>query len=357
MASFVNMPDSIIPKFREFDVDSKSFIKIQEIVAQVFIMWRINIASDKLDIGIKRYPRINHKSLRYMQETLDLIQNEIGFTEEKIRSQIYLLHTDAENTRALLQLDQIGGYKPVDILKVYPKIMTYPVENIIKINQIFKEYNFPLTSVSKVMDIYTLSPESIRERLNLIQKVPQFNLLIDHPSILKLALYQKKVKHRLKVLEEHKMKNTSIHLLFANDNVFDKYIEEGADRTRGDDSLYFLSKELSVDKKDLRAILNRHPYWYHVSALVISENLKYLYSKNFTKEEILKSIFVLLYPKSVIEKELLYLKNQPGIETCLTADKKEIRKETVLPLVLYFMEQPHNFSGAGIWTNQKLPQI
>ncbi len=76
-----------------------------------------------------------------------------------------------------------------------PKLLTSPASNLIEIDDILlKQYKFPPETVQKMLDVYTLSPETVRERLAEIDEVPHFKALKFHPRVLRLVVYQQKAK-------------------------------------------------------------------------------------------------------------------------------------------------------------------
>lgn len=128
-----------------------------------------------------------------------------------------------------------------------------------------------------------------------------------------------------------------------------RYITEGADKTRGDDVVYYLEHRFSeIDgtvSKDLRTHLLKHPFWFHVPLVQVRETFEYLLKK-FKPQDIQEAIQIVLYPKGLIEQEMQKVRNTPEL------DRKWLSPVQELNLCLYFIEKPHHFSGDGIWTNE-----
>ena len=62
--------------------------------------------------------------------------------------------------------------------------------------------------------------------------------------------------------------------------------------------------------------------------------------------------YVFLFSESIMQ-ELNVLQRRPVIEYCKAEGESKIRRETILPLVMYYIEQQHNFSGEGIWLHHE----
>lgn len=71
----------------------------------------------------------------------------------------------------------------------------------------------------------------------------------------------------------------------------------GSDKVTSNDTMVYIATELEENKKKLRSMLARHPYWHYISLLKIRQTCEYLKRKKFTKEQICHNIQVLLYPK------------------------------------------------------------
>ena len=89
----------------------------------------------------------------------------------------------------------IAGMTTKDVVVKLPKLLTCPANNLTEIDKILlKEYKFPPETVQRMLDVYTLSPETVRERLAEIDEVPHFKALKFHPRVLRLVVYQQKAK-------------------------------------------------------------------------------------------------------------------------------------------------------------------
>lgn len=112
-----------------------------------------------------------------------------------------------------------------------------------------------------------------------------------------MVYYQNKAKLRLEILRNLNVKNASLHVLCAADNVFEKYTQEGHDRTKGIDLLNFLTAEFDGNFKDIRDALSCNPHWYHIPPTVAKENLEFLINWGIPKTDIAGMPSILLYSK------------------------------------------------------------
>lgn len=169
------------------------------------------------------YHRLKHRSFRSTCETLDLLQNEIGFDKNRIRLHGYLLHSHPKNTRNILnRISSLGGLPIRDVLIKYPKIVLTNVKTILETQKILKEYNIPDEAIRNCYNIFTLSSNSVLSRLQENQEIPEFNALSSNIRVLKLVNHQRKAKVRLDYLHKLNMRNASLHVLSSTNSTFTK---------------------------------------------------------------------------------------------------------------------------------------
>lgn len=137
----------------------------------------------------------------------------------------------------------------------------------------------------------------MRYRLNELKKIPEFEVLSKNHRIVQLILYQNKAKLRLEHLQKLKVKCASINVLCASDAVFEKYAQEGNDKTKGFDLVNFLAQELNESFKVIRHKLSVNPHWCHVPLTTVQNTLKFLVQYQFPREEISRMPILLLYPR------------------------------------------------------------
>lgn len=127
----------------------------------------------------------------------------------------------------------------------------------------------------------------------------------------------------------------------------------GRDKTKGYDVLQFLDHEFDVDKEELYKILNRHPNWRCVPAVDVKQAIEYLRSQNFSDQDMLDNIHLLLYPVFRIQQKLsslMELRTKNGERHYIAGEPlSELSNSKLLNLCFYYIEAEFNFSGDGMW--------
>lgn len=156
--SFINYPKELYPKDCD---DSLTWNQIQRNVFQLFVGWKINMDLDRVTYAQTVYHRLSNKSFRLMDRAIDILLNEIHFSEERvnifnfdylicynfsmyrtclqIKRHSYLIHSDPDNTIGILNnLDSICGMEVKRLLRKHPKIILTRWETIEQIQKYFE---------------------------------------------------------------------------------------------------------------------------------------------------------------------------------------------------------------------------
>ncbi|PSN47741.1 Transcription termination factor 5 [Blattella germanica] len=268
-----------------------------------FLCWRLEVSQKELDRILQIYPRMRNRSFRLMDKTIEVLQEKVDFSIDKIRRHAYLIYAHPNNIlNSLNQVPSLGGVDIKVIFHKYPKIIMSQTDTLLKTAAHIKNFGIPDSAILRCPEIFTLSSETVKERLKALKSVPEFIGLIKHPRVLRLVHHQRKARSRLNYLQEIHFKCASLHLLQSSQKVFDKYVLDGTDRTSGSD---ILSKQL---EKELDG-LPTHP----------ELNTEFL--------------------------------NQQAVKTDEIDSESRIQKFTLpqqLALALYFIEREYHFSGDGI---------
>ncbi|XP_025407538.1 transcription termination factor 5, mitochondrial isoform X2 [Sipha flava] len=280
--SFTTFPRELYPKSCD---DSLSWNQVQTNLFKLFVGWKIKMNLQKIQYAQSIYHRLHNKSFRRTEETIDILLNEFNFSEDKIRRHSYLIHSDPDNTKAILEnYNQLCGIDIKTVLSKHPKIILTPWKSIGEIKKHFKDFNIPESALKKAPEIYTLGSNTVYERLCKLKETPELASFIDNPQVARLIYYDKKVTNRLKYLIN---KNCiSLNLLVTNDSSFKRFNSNGNDKGKTNDIMVYLTKELGEDKIKLRSLMERHPYWQYISLLNIRKTYEYLKTKQFTKEQL-----------------------------------------------------------------------
>lgn len=82
----------------------------------------------------------------------------------------------------------------------------------------------------------------------------------------------------------------------CNEYFFSRFARDGSDRTRGRDSVVYLSNTLKQSESDIRSVLSRHPNWCHIPALQVKQCYEFLLDNKFSKNDIYNNLHLVLYP-------------------------------------------------------------
>lgn len=162
----------------------------------------------------KVYSRLRHRSLDSIVKVIDLLLNKLNFSKERIIKNGFLLYASSENISKIISLvPTIGNVPMEEFLFKRPKVAMQNAESIRKIIDHVTLFEIPEDRIIKCVEILTLGPETVFERLTQLKRVKEFNVLCSHPRILRLIHYQNKAKTRLEYLKQMKVKCASLHIL------------------------------------------------------------------------------------------------------------------------------------------------
>ncbi|XP_063231886.1 transcription termination factor 5, mitochondrial [Bacillus rossius redtenbacheri] len=325
----------------------------QVAVLRHYLAWRLALAPHELERVMRTYTRVRNKSLRLISRTLAVLQDELGFSRDKIKNNGYLIHSHPDNTlRTLREVPHIRGVPFKDIVLLHPKIVMTPTDTLLTTLRYLEEFGIKDESVRRNPEVFTLGSESVRARLEQIRTQPGLSGLQGHPRVLRLVQYIRKARKRLDTLQDLRVRCASLHVLCGTQARFEGYTRDGADRTRGVDAVHYLSRALGCDGEDARARLRRHPYWYHVPLETIRQTCELLLGRGFCPRDVLRNVHLLLYSRERVLAELEGLGQRPELraDVFLTATGgSEPSRSQQLALCLYFLEREHHFTGDGVW--------
>lgn len=349
LAARLDMPVTLKPIS-----ETKTLKDTRKIVISEYLKERLQMTDEDLVKLWKNYPRLNHKSLDSIVEVLRLLEDQIGFTKEKIRRNGFLVHSCDENIKRILkEVPTIAGVNIRVILLKCPKIAMQNVKTLKETLEIFQEFEIPEDRILKCDKVLTLGSATIRDRLNAMSEIEEFKVLKSNPGILKLIHFQNKAKTRLEYLKELKVKCASIHILSHAADYFEKFAKSGQDSTKGNDLVEFLSNTFGLERGEVRRRIQRHPYWCNVPVTSVQAAIDYFYFQGFNDEEMKENLYLLLYPTSRIDQKLYPLvewKSKSGRPDRIGGvPLPNIPKKKLLSLCLYFIEAEFHYSGNGVW--------
>ena len=336
--------------------DEITLIAIRELIINLYLKEKLKMTDEQLkSIPKVHRDRLKHRSLESITKAVDVLQNKLEFSNERIISNAYLLYSCADNlNRLITEVPSIGGVTIKEILNKRPKVAINDVESIKSIIKHVKSFDIPEDRLLKSLEVFTLSSSTVYYRLVQMMKIDEFKVLRYHPRILKLIHYQNKARTRLDYLKQLNMKCVSLNVLSSASETFEKYARDGADKTRGQDTVLYVAETLHKDQHWVKNTFGRHPNWCHVPVLAVKESIDYLRGKNFTDKEITDNLHLLLYPVPRIEQKLnSVLEKKAKNELISGVAFSTISNSKLLSLCLYYIEAEFHFSGDGIWESSK----
>lgn len=194
--------------------DDMSLQKIREIVMNQYLRAKLGMTNEDITKLWKVYSRLRHKSLESTVNVINLLLDELNFSKERIIKNGFLLYASAENIRKIITTVPTIAEIPIkEFIFQRPKVAMQSADSIKKIVNHITSFDIPEDRILKCVEILTLGPDTVFERLMHLKKVKEFTVLCGHPRILRLIHYQNKAKTRLEYLKQMKVKCASLHVL------------------------------------------------------------------------------------------------------------------------------------------------
>ncbi|XP_017870604.1 PREDICTED: uncharacterized protein LOC108618875 [Drosophila arizonae] len=328
---------------------------LRQNLLNAYLRERLQMEDADLQKMWRVYGRVRHKSFRSVQDIVELLTTVFKFPAERLRKNSFLLHGDADNVRRILkEIPTINDQDIRDIGYRRPKILMSTCDGLKQTLEHVKSFGIKEDAVLRCLEVLTLGPDTVLERLRDLNEIEQFQVLGSNPRVLRLVHYQNKARLRLDYLNQLRVRCASLHILSCGSEAFAKFARDGSDRTKGRDIVIYLGNILEKDEQLLRNVLSRHPNWCHIPVIHIKQCLEYLLSKKFKLEDIFQNIHLLLYPIKRIEEKLLLLQTPEIMEELQlpVPNVHALENNEILTLILYLIESEFHFTGDGIWTEQ-----
>lgn len=362
----VNVPQRLIECFTnihlpnnwELDVNIGETVTLRALrqsMLNAYLRERLQMDETELQKMWRVYSRVRHKSFRSVQDNIELLFKVFKFSAERLRKNAFLFHADADNMhRILKEIPTINGHDIRDIGYRRPKILMSNCDGLKQTLQHVRSFGITEDAVLRCLEVLTLGPDTVLERLRDINEIEQFQVLGSNPRILRLVHYQNKARVRLDYLNQLKVRCASLHILSCGSDAFAKFARDGSDRTKGRDIVVYLGNVFKKEEQLLRSLLSRHPNWCHIPVLHVKQCLEFLQTKKFNLADIFQNIHLLLYPIKRIEEKLLLLQVTEALEELQlpVPDMHALNNNEILTLILYLIESEFHFTGDGIWTEQ-----
>lgn len=185
--------------------------------------------------------------------------------------------------------------------------------------------------------VCTLKPETIEERIRLLEQIPELGALKSHPRVLRLIVYYKKVHSRLTHLQQVKNSSSvpSLNMLAGHTVMFEKYVKVGNNRRESRDIVSFIAEYFGVTRVTVREVLHARCWGPHTSLLNVRTNLAHLLENGFTSDDLYSAMDVVLYPPDLVKDQLSKLTHSPEDHPNIPT----MPGKTILRLLLYYMDK------------------
>lgn len=329
--------------------------KTREIVMHFYMKTRLEMTDAEFTKLWKIYgSHMKNRNLESIVKVINILETRLDFSKQRIIKNGYLLQVCPDNLVSLItDIPDIAGVSMKDIIFQRPKIATQSVQMIRDIIKHVKAFDIPEDRILKCIEVLTLCADTVKERLIEMSKIDEFHVLITNPRILRLIHYQNKATTRLDFLKQLSLKCVSLHVLTATSSRFEKHARDGLDKSKGNDAITFLAKTFKKTLTEVKNILSRHHYFYHIPVVNIKATIDYLRDKKFNDKEIGENMYLLLYPVSRIDQKLSALlgwkEENNGSQLISGVSLSQISNSTLLNLCLYYIEAEFHFTGDGVW--------
>lgn len=188
-----------------------------------YLIQRLDMSNTEIEKLWKIYARIRHKNFKSIQRMIKLLLGELKFSKERIKKNAYLLYGEADNVqRILTEVKTIDGQNVRDLVYRRPKILMSPCDSLLKTLEYVKSFGISEGAVLRCLEVLTLGPETVLERLRDLNEIEEFQVLTSNPRVLRLVHYQNKARLRLEYLNQLKVRCASLHILSCGSDAFAK---------------------------------------------------------------------------------------------------------------------------------------
>lgn len=210
-----------------FDKSTAENLKLKELRQKLLTCYftqYLEVSETDIKKIWKVYELIKHKSFESIQQMVRLLLNDLNFSKERLVKNAYVLAADYTNVRRIIQeIPSINGQDIHSILYKRPKLLMSPCNSLVSNMQHIKEFGIKEDAIIRCLEVLTLGPNTILERLNDLTKIKEFEVLLSNPRILRLVHYQNKARNRLNYLNQLKVRGFSLHLLSCGESIFERF--------------------------------------------------------------------------------------------------------------------------------------
>jgi hypothetical protein len=339
--------------------DTTQLHDMRKQVLDAYFKEKLEMTDEEIGHARMIYTRLKHRNLSSIVEVIHVLKNELNFTNTRIVKNPYLCHAFPENIQAIIkEIPKIGSTDIQTLLMERPKIMMQPCKAIKATINHIKAFNIDEEAIEKCFEVLTLGPDTVYSRLAELYSIKEFQVHFTNPRILRLIHYKNKVRSRLDYLKSLKIRCYSIHLLSTSSEAFERFAFDGLDKTKGVDTLEFLSHTFKIDSLEIRGLLKLHPSWMQAPIVEIKNTYDYLRGLGFSDEEIYENLIIVLYPISRLQPKLTELiewkEANDENKKISDVEVRKISNSKLLSLCVYFIETEYHYTGDGLFEIQKI---
>ncbi|KAG0719727.1 Transcription termination factor 5, mitochondrial [Chionoecetes opilio] len=188
----LGVPDHVIDNVELSDIDNQTLAQVHQELSRVFLSWRLNCDREEVHKLQQRY-KLNKKSMKLQQKVLTQLEHEWNIHIPKIQQNGYLLGCSPVNVAFIdTEVNQIAGVSVKEYALMTPRILTIPYHQLLQVDSVLSKLQLSQESLKCLPRICTLHPDTLQERINHLQQIPEFVALQSHPRMLQLIYYHKK---------------------------------------------------------------------------------------------------------------------------------------------------------------------
>ncbi|KAF5286378.1 hypothetical protein FQR65_LT12629 [Abscondita terminalis] len=323
--------------------DENTFHSTHHIILTRFLMWKLNASYETIQ---KFYRTCSLSKIWSFDQLCQSIQfaEKIGCLSDKVFRYGHILKTPPKNIETLLiSVPTLAGLDICKAITLCPYLIRIPPVHLLESYEILQTAQISDKAIQHHLNVFFLTPQTLKDRLNEASKVPEFKIFRNHPRFLRLIVAHNEARSRLTFLKKLKLRCTSVETLCGRKAKFDMYIQDGSDVHSSVEVINYVKRLLHCNANIISTKLRKHLFYRNVSFLSISDSYKYLQELKFSNHAIVDVIQLLLYPRN-------RLKNAYEAASSYTKDSK-ISQSVKLNLILYLIEKEYHFTGNGIWND------
>lgn len=231
----VNVPERLMKCFTTVQLnnfhlqehldESVTLKTLRQNLLNAYLRERLQMEDADLQKLWRVYGRVRHKSFRSVQDIVELLTTVFKFPAERLRKNSFLLHGDADNVRRILkEIPTINDQDIRDIGYRRPKILMSTCDGLKQTLEHVKSFGIKEDAVLRCLEVLTLGPDTVLERLRDLNEIEQFQVLGSNPRVLRLVHYQNKARLRLDYLNQLRVRCASLHILSCGSEAFAKWV-------------------------------------------------------------------------------------------------------------------------------------